>query len=186
MKLNDLKNSTASELIEAFGTGTSACQNADACVALGLPSKKQEEYRYADIETILNLELAKSRQERPAEILPAVQLVITDGVVTHAPADIKLGYSQSIPCDKDHFDALYHLGHVASQGVWEIELSGEVNLHIIHRFTQPASLIPYRIAVHVTSNSQALCMSSLWMPVLLRAWYSMVMTCLSAGMLHSK
>lgn len=155
MKLKALKNSTASELITAFGAGKSACQSAEALVALGMPTKKQEAYRYAAIETILNLELNKSKQQRPEEILPAVQLVITDGVVTHAPADIKLGFSQSIPCDKNHFDPLYHLGHVASQGVWEIELSGEAHLHIIHRFTQPAALIPYRIAVHVTPNSQA-------------------------------
>jgi Fe-S cluster assembly protein SufD len=155
MKLKDLKNSTASELIEAFGTGTSACQSADALAVLGLPNKKQEEYRYADIETILNLELTQSKQQRPTEILPALQLVITDGVITYAPTDIKLGFSQSIPCDQSHFDPLYHLGHVASQGVWEIELSGEVNLHIIHRFTQSAALIPYRVAVHVTPNSQA-------------------------------
>ncbi len=155
MKLNELKNSTASELIEALGAGTSACQSAEALAALGLPNKKQEEYRYADIDMMLGLQLAQSDQVRPAEILPAVQLVITDGVITHAPADIKLGFSQSIPCDKTHFDPLYHLGHVASQGVWEIELSGEVNLHIIHRYTQPAALIPYRVAVHVTPNSQA-------------------------------
>jgi len=155
MKLKDLQGSTASEWLEALGAGTSACHSADALEVLGLPNKKQEEYRYADIETILDLELTKSKQQRPAEILPAVQLVITDGVVTHAPADIKLGFSQSIPCDKSHFDPLYHLGHIASQGVWEIELSGEVNLHIIHRFTQPSALIPYRIAVHVTPNSQA-------------------------------
>jgi len=155
MKLKELKQSSASELIAAFGADTSACQSAEALAALGLPSKKQEAYRYAAIEAILDLELHPARQQRPAEILPAVQLIITDGVVTHAPANIKLGFSRSIPCDKDHFDPLYHLGHLASQGVWEIELSGEAHLHIIHRLTQPAALIPYRIAVHVTPNSQA-------------------------------
>jgi len=155
MRLNELKNSSASEILEAFGRDAAASPSAESLAALGLPDKRSEAYRYADVEALMDLELGQLPHEKPAEILPSAQLIITDGVVTHAPASVKLGYSKTIPTDSGHFDPLYHLGHVASQGVWEIEISDEVYLHIIHRFTKPGVLIPYRLAVHVTANSHA-------------------------------
>jgi Fe-S cluster assembly protein SufD len=155
MRLTDLKNSSASEILETFGRNASAVKSAESLAICGLPDKKSEAYRYADIEQLLALELAQLEQSRPDEILPSQQLIITDGVVTHAPASVKLGYSKSIPVEGKHFDPIYHLGHVASTGIWEIQISGEVHLHIIHRFTKSTSLIPYRLALHVTPNSHA-------------------------------
>ena len=155
MKLNELKNSTASELLDVFGRDVSVDTSAEAFVTLGLPGKKSEAYRYGDIEPLLDLDLAIQPPQLPAEIQPSLQLIITDGVVTHAPASVKLGYSKAIPVDRAHFDPLYHLGHVASPGIWEIQISGEAHLHIVHRFTKPASLIPYRLALHVTPGSHA-------------------------------
>jgi len=155
MKLKDLKNSNASELLEAFGRDAAASSSAESLVKLGLPTKKSEAYRYGDIEFLLDLDLQKQEQQATVEILPSAQLIITDGVVTHAPASVKLGYSKAIPTDSGHFDPLYHLGHIASPGVWEIEITDEVYLHIIHRFTKSGTLIPYRLAVHVTPGSHA-------------------------------
>jgi len=155
MKLTELRGQTASQILADFGRDASASKSAEALAQLGLPGKKHEAYRYGDIEPLLDLELTRLPQGRPSEILPSAQLIITDGVVTHAPTSIKLGYSKAIPVDSSHFDPLYHLGHVAAEGIWEIEIKGEVYLHIIHRFTKPASLIPYRLAVHVTPGSHA-------------------------------
>ncbi len=155
MKLSDLKQRTASEILAAFGRDGAAAKSAETLEKMGLPSKKTEAYRYGDIEAVLEMDLTIASEPKPAEILPSVQLIITDGVVTHAPASVKLGYSKAIPADQGHFDPLYHLGHVASPGVWEIEIQDEVYLHIIHRFTKPTSLIPYRLAVHVTPGSHA-------------------------------
>jgi len=153
MRLNELKGYSASEILEAFGRDAAVSSSAESLAALGLPDKRSEAYRYADVEAIMEQDLALLPHERPEQILPSAQLIITDGVITHAPASVKIGYSKAIPIDRGHFDPLYHLGHVASQGVWEIAVSGEVYLHIIHRFTKPAALIPYRLALHVAANS---------------------------------
>ena len=155
MKLSELKQRNASEILAVFGRDSAAAKSAEVLANMGLPTKKTEAYRYGDIEAVLEADVTITPQPKPAEILPSVQLIITDGVVTHAPASVKLGYSKAIPADQGHFDPLYHLGHVASPGVWEIEIQDEVYLHVIHRFTKPASLIAYRLAVHVTPGSHA-------------------------------
>ena len=155
MKLTALRDKNASEILAFFGADAAVSKSAEALAALGLPSKKTEAYRYAEVESLLEIDWTPLEHHKPAEILPSEQLIITDGMITHAPAGIKLGYSRQIPVDARHFDPLYHLGHVASGGVWELQISGEAHLHIIHRFTKPASLIPYRIALHVTAGSHA-------------------------------
>jgi len=47
MKLQDLQNRNADELIDFFGVDSSKKPLAQKFVSLGLPTKKDEEYRYS-------------------------------------------------------------------------------------------------------------------------------------------
>ena len=152
MKLQDLQNQNADELIGFFGANNSKKPLAQKFIALGLPTKKQEEYRYADIESYTNmpLDLARSSAPKPE---PSERVIITDGVLTHAPKSLQVTYIDDIALDQEHFDSLYYLSHLASKRSFLISLDDDTKLEIHHKFTKPASLFFYRIALDVAPNT---------------------------------
>ena len=117
-----------------------------------MPTKKNEEYRYADIESYasMSLDLADTSVPKPE---PSEQIIITDGILTHAPKSLQITHIDNIAVDQEHFDSLYYLGHLASKGSFQITLDTDTKLEIHHKFTKPKSLFFYRIALDVAPNT---------------------------------
>ena len=77
-------------------------------VSLGLPSKKSEEYRYFDVEKLLEKEY-RTLSYVPKTLRESDKIEIVDGVVVAGPQGMRI-YNE--PCgqlDMDHFDPLYYL-----------------------------------------------------------------------------
>jgi len=154
MRLEELENASSTDILELFTADMSREKLADKFVQLGLPSKKREEYRYADIESLLGDEFALV-QPQLGDIEPSKQLIITDGIVTHAPPHIEVSYTNNIVVDGDHFDPMYYLGHIASKLVLSISIKQDTTLEILHKFSKSNSLLPYRIALYLDDNVHA-------------------------------
>jgi Fe-S cluster assembly protein SufD len=57
--------------------------------------------------------------------------------------------------DMDHFDPLYYLGHLLSPHTIKIEVDGDAQIELEHRFTQSNALIHYRIVLFNQANRHA-------------------------------
>jgi len=123
-------------------------------VALGLPDKKSEEYRYFDIEKLLDTDY-RTLDYIPKPIQQGDKIEIVDGVVTTAPKGLRIYYEECDAMDMDHFDPLYYMGHLLSPNVIKIEIDGDAELELVHRFTQSNALIAYRIVLLNQSNRHA-------------------------------
>lgn len=154
MKLEELKDASATQILELFGASVSKNTLAKSFVHLGMPSKKSEEYRYADIESMLSMEL-DTIDIGTKEISVGGKVLIIDGVVTTAPAGVVVSYVDTIDTDSAHFDPLYFLGHTSTQRVISIDIENDQSIEIEHRFTKAHSFIPYRIALSVAANIHA-------------------------------
>jgi len=119
--------------------------------ALGLPSKTSEEYRYFDVEKLLEKEY-KTLNYVPKSIAESEKIEIVDGIVVAAPKGLRVYYEACEQIDMDHFDPLYYLGHVLSPTAIKIELDGDVHVEIEHKFTQSDALINYRIVLYNQAN----------------------------------
>ncbi|MBT8343134.1 MAG: SufD family Fe-S cluster assembly protein [Sulfurovum sp.] len=127
---------------------------AERFVSLGLPSKKSEEYRYFDVEKLLDKEY-KTLIYIPKTLRVSDKIEIVDGVVEAGPAGMRI-YNE--PCgqlDMDHFDPLYYLGHLLSPHAIKIELDGDTEVEIEHKYTQSDALINYRIVLYTQANRHA-------------------------------
>ncbi len=152
MKLQDLQNKNAEELIEFFGTEKSQKTLAKKFISIGLPTKKQEEYAYTDIEkyTEISLELMENVAQG---IEPCEQIIITDGVLTHAPKSISITQIDVSVDENEHFDPLYYLGHLASKTSLQINIKQDTKLQIHHKFTKQSTLFFYRVAISIAPNT---------------------------------
>lgn len=122
--------------------------------ALGMPSKKSEEYRYFDVEKLLKKEYQTlSYIPKTPEVSDKIEIV--DGVVTAAPQGTRVYNEACGEIDIDHFDPLYYLGHLLSPQTIKIELDGDTEVEIEHRFTQSDALINYRIVLYNQANRHA-------------------------------
>ncbi len=122
--------------------------------ALGMPSKKSEEYRYFDVEKLLKKEYQTlSYIPKTPEVSDKIEIV--DGVVTAAPQGTRVYNEACGEIDIDHFDPLYYLGHLLSPLTIKIELDGDTEVEIEHRFTQSDALINYRIVLYNQANRHA-------------------------------
>lgn len=122
--------------------------------SLGLPSKKSEEYRYFDVEKFLDVDY-KTLNYIPKTLRVSDKIEIVDGVIVAGPQGMRI-YSE--PCgqiDMDHFDPLYYLGHLLSPHAIKIELDGDVEVEIEHKYTQSNALINYRIVLYNQANRHA-------------------------------
>ena len=153
MKLSDLKNTNTQELANVLGVkGREALL--EKFVSLGLPSKKSEEYRYFDVEKLLEKEY-KTLDSLPKSIAEGDKIEIVDGVVVSAPKGLRIYYEACEQIDMEHFDPLYYLGHLLSPHTIKIEIDGDAELELEHRFTQSDALISYRIVLYNQANRHA-------------------------------
>ena len=153
MKLSTLKDLQTNELAASLNVkGREPLL--ERLADLGLPSKKSEAYRYFDAESLLEKEY-KTLNYLPKTIEEGEKIVIVDGVVSSAPKGLRIYYEACEQIDLEHFDPMYYLGHLLSPHVIKIEIDGDVELDIEHRFTQSNALISYRIVLYNQSNRHA-------------------------------
>jgi len=153
MNLLALKNKTSQEIATLLNV-----KERDALLEcftlLGLPNKKSEEYRYFDIEKLLNQEYNREIFS-PKEIRESDKIQIVDGVVVSAPKGLRIYYEACEKIALDHFDPLYYLGHLLSPYTIKIEADGDIELEIEHRYTKSNALITYRIVLFNQANRHA-------------------------------
>ncbi len=153
MKLSELKGKTREETATLLGIDPEAAA-LEHFLALGLPDKKSEEYRYFRVEKLLERDY-KILDYVPKAIQEAEKIVISDGVVTHAPKGLRIYNERCQTMDPVHFDPLYYLSHLLSPHVIKIDLDGDTDIEIEHRFTQSNTLINYRIVLANQANRHA-------------------------------
>ena len=153
MKLSLLKDINTKELSSVLDVkGREALLEKFA--SIGLPSKKSEQYRYFDVEKLLEKEY-KTLNYVPKTIAEGDKIEIVDGVVISAPKGLRIYYEGCEKIDMDHFDPLYYLGHLLSPLTIKIEIDGDVELELVHRFTTSNALISYRIVLFNQANRHA-------------------------------
>ena len=153
LKLSSLKGMDTQELSAALDVkGREAL--VEKFSALGLPSKKSEEYRYFDIEKHLDIAY-KTLNYVPQPLTEDEKIKIVDGVVVSAPKGMRVYNEACEQIDMDHFDPLYYLGHLLSPTTIKVELDGDVHVEIEHHFTQSNALIHYRVVLYNQANRHA-------------------------------
>lgn len=153
MNLSILKNQNQEEVIDLLGVKD---RNAlvERFISLGMPSKKSEEYRYFDVETLLKKEY-KALTYIPKTLTVSEKIEIVDGVVVAAPQGMRIYNDPCKQIDMEHFDPLYYLGHLLSPQTIKIELDGDTEVEIEHKFTQSDALVNYRIVLYNQANRHA-------------------------------
>ena len=121
---------------------------------LGLPTRKSEAYRYVEIEPLLR-QTYECAEFRPKPIEYGEQIVIVNGIVTTAPKGIRVYYGDFDDINMNHYDPLYFLGHILATRVIMIEIDGDSDVELLHRFTRSNSLIAYRIVIKNQANRHA-------------------------------
>lgn len=154
MRLQELKDISNKDLLDKFGADKSKSKIADSFVKIGLPSNKNEEYRYASVKALFDQEFVLLQKDI-GDIEPSDRLIIVDGIVTAAPKEVEVSYTNKIDVDRTHFDPIYFLGHIATKLVLSIKIKSELRLEVVHKFTKSQSFIPYRIALYIEKNIHA-------------------------------
>lgn len=153
MKLDTLRHLTSEELGKALKLNNPD-PLLDKLASLGLPDKKSEAYRYFDSESLLS-PAYKILDYIPHTIQEAEKLEIVNGTVITAPKDLRVYYGISTEIDMEHYDPLYFLGHLLSPHVIIIEIDGDREVELLHRYTQSDTLIHYRIVIKNQANRHA-------------------------------
>ena len=153
MNLSILKNKTSEEIGKHLDIKDRVTL-LERLSTLGLPSKKNEAYRYFDVEKLLEKEY-KILDNLPMSPKPSNKIEIKDGIVVAAPQGMRVYSEHCDKIDMDHFDPLYYLGHLLSPQTIKIELDGDVEVEIEHTFTQSDTLIHYRIVLYNQANRHA-------------------------------
>ena len=106
MRLLELKGKSKEEVASLLGVAPDSLA-LERFVNVGLPTKKSEEYRYFQIEKLY--EHAYTRETTvPPSIKEAEKIIITDGIVTHAPRGMRIYYELCQTIDESHFDPMYY------------------------------------------------------------------------------
>ena len=153
MNLSTLKNKNLQE-INSFLDVKDRDILVERFVSQGLPNKKSEEYRYFDVEKLLEKEY-KTLTYIPKTLEVSDKIEIVDGVVVAGPQGMRIYHEPCGQIDMDHFDPLYYLGHLLSPHAIKIELDGDVEVEIEHKYTQSDALINYRIVLYNQANRHA-------------------------------
>lgn len=122
--------------------------------ALGLPTRKSEAYRYIEVEPLLR-ETYEYKSFTPQPIEYGEKIIIVDGYVTTAPRGIRVYYGEFNDVNMNHYDPLYFLGHLLATKAIIIEIDGDSDLELLHRFTKSNTLIAYRIVIKNQANRHA-------------------------------
>lgn len=153
MKLDTLRHLTSEDLAKELKlNGTDPLL--DRLASLDLPEKKSEAYRYFDSEMLLS-PTYKILDYIPQSIKQAEKLEIVNGTVITAPKDLRVYYAKSTEIEMEHYDPLYYLGHLLSPQVIIIEIDGDREIELLHRFTKSDTLIHYRIVIKNQANRHA-------------------------------
>ena len=158
LTINDLKARSAEEIsqrLELSDDLSPAQQIAlERLVTLGIPTKKSEEYRYFDIEKLTqnSYEIHRHLPKTP-EITD--RIVIENGVIVEAPKGMRVYYDRCDAIDPTHYDPIYYLSHLLSPQVIKIDLDGDAEVELVHRYTHSGALLPYRIVLHNQANRHA-------------------------------
>jgi Fe-S cluster assembly protein SufD len=153
MKLDTLRHLTSTELGKELKLNTPD-PLLDKLASLDLPDKKSEAYRYFDSETLLS-KTYKILDYVPKTIKESEILEIVNGTVITAPKDLRVYYATSTEIDMEHYDPLYFLGHLLSPQVIIIEIDGDREIELLHRYTKSDTLIHYRIVIKNQTNRHA-------------------------------
>jgi len=176
MKLSDLKNLDDKALAAALNVeGREVLL--ERLAVLGLPDKKSEAYRYFDVAALLEKEY-RTLNYMPKTIEVGEKIEIVDGIVTTAPKGLRIYYEPCEMTDPEHFDPMYYLGHLLSGHTIKIEIDGDVELDLEHRFTQSDALINYRIVLYNQSNRHATLYENFIAEILRIHWYCTAMICI--------
>lgn len=121
---------------------------------IGLPDKRNELYRYAGIEKILDRPYERLKNEETRAV-PGKRLCITNGALSEFPESANVSIhinATEVHYDPEHADPLYHLGHVMCERVIRIEIDSEfqqTSLPIVHRLCASGEIISYRVELIV-------------------------------------
>ncbi len=151
MRLNSFKNKSLEELATLLAISPQNRPLKKFIEMGGLPSKKSEAYRYFDIESLLDGEY-ESLDYTPKVVNEGEEIVIENGVITTAPQGVRVYYEPCEQIDDDHFDPLYYLSHALYPRTIKIEVDGDRELKIVHRFTKSYAIINYRIVLFNQAN----------------------------------
>ena len=156
MRPADLAGLQPAEILKITGAPETKRGAAEALARLGIPTKKSEEYRYFDPKPWMerDWEVATAKRNEPKS---GRRIVIEEGALVEVPnvEGVTVRVVDSGDHDAKHFDPLYHLSHLLSPRTVEIAFEKDARVELIHRFTQPGKLIPYRILVRVADNVTA-------------------------------
>jgi Fe-S cluster assembly protein SufD len=158
LTISDLKGKSKEEIAKHLSLTDDLPPSKEAALnrlaALGLPSKKSEEYRYFDVEKLLDqsyeLHLHVPKEPRIGE-----KIIIENGIIVEAPKGMRVYYDQCDALDLEHFDPIYYLSHLLSPHVIKIDLDGDAEVELIHRYTHSGVLLPYRIVLFNQANRHA-------------------------------
>ena len=151
MRLNSFKNKSLEELATLLAISPQNRPLKKFIEMGGLPSKKSEAYRYFDIESLLDGEY-ESLDYTPKVVNEGEEIVIENGIITTAPQGVRVYYEHYEEIDSDHFDPLYYLSHALYPRTIKIEVDGDRELKIVHRFTKSYAIINYRIVLFNQAN----------------------------------
>ncbi len=151
MRLNSFKNKNLEELATLLAISPQNRPLKKFIEMGGLPSKKSEAYRYFNIESLLDGEY-ESLDYTPKVVNEGEEIVIENGVITTAPQGVRVYYEPCEQIDDDHFDPLYYLSHALYPRTIKIEVDGDRELKIVHRFTKSYAIINYRIVLFNQAN----------------------------------
>jgi len=154
MKRINLKQLSIVELSELHPQSHSSPAVIEKLEGLGLPTRKDEAYRYVDVEALLR-EHYVYNEFVPKNIEYADKITIVNGHVTTAPKGIRVYYAAYENIDMNHYDPLYFLGHLLTPKVIMIEIDGDTDVELLHQFTQANRLINYRIVIKTQANRHA-------------------------------
>ncbi|MCB4752171.1 MAG: SufD family Fe-S cluster assembly protein [Sulfurovum sp.] len=153
MKLSELKKKSPSEIAQLLSVDRKSVA-LERFAILGLPNKKNEEYRYFQLKKLFEKEY-RTISYIPKPIKEAKKIIIVDGIVTHAPHGMRIYYEQCQTIDMEHFDPMYYLGHLLSPHVIKIDLDGDTDVEVEHHYSQSGALIAYRIVLINQANRHA-------------------------------
>ncbi len=154
---SNLNRATPQMILSECNASDEKQRAAEILSSIGMPTKKYEQYRYFDIESLLNRDWVIAPKDYDRDIEKSSKVIITDGVVTAMPddVDIVVGCSSAIDLSPSHFDPLYYFSHIAGGDIISIRIKSDKKLDIVHKITKNGALIPYRVAIYVDSNISA-------------------------------
>lgn len=127
---------------------------------LGLPGNKSEQYRSFGIKPILAAEYSYTPQKESNVKTTADTLCIENGILIARPENVTVSVRNDCDISRDHFDALYYLGHLLSPRTIVIHADEDADLLLHHHIDQQQHLLAYRIVLEVAPGCRVTCTES--------------------------